>query len=133
MAGVLADNPKAKPPEVPGDYGPGSVPPWESYRLKRHRPGRPRKLWLFPKAVLHWSRHGGTLEEAYRAIAEGRSGAIAPEFAPDNMTDAEFDKAFDRWDTSVKSVKRQVARERAWAREQEALDRARDQGGVLGK
>jgi len=49
------------------------------------------------------------------------------------MTDAEFDKAFDRWDTSVKSVKRQVARERAWAREQEALDRARDQGGVLGK
>src|SRR5215469_4663380 len=106
MSGILGgDNPypDAKPEKSSGRWItiPGGLP-WTGFRFKLKRPGRSRRLWLFPRVVLHWSRHGGTLEDAYAAIADER-------------------------EVDLDTVKRQVFRERAFAREQEALDRARDQ------
>jgi hypothetical protein len=135
MGGILPDNPNATPPEVPKDYiyVPGRLPWFTWFPPKPKRPGRPRKLWLFPKVVLHWCRNGGTLEEAYRAVAEEHYGAVDPAGVDYGDDWREHDKAQDRYDAKVAAVKRQAVRERAFARELDALDRARERGGVLGK
>lgn len=84
--------------------------PWNSLAIPAAR-GRPWRLFLFPKAVLHQIRNGGTLAAAYRAIAEKHYDAPSAEFGSDDMTDAEFDQAFDKWERAVKNTKRQIARE----------------------
>src|SRR5215813_7753025 len=123
MAGVLPDDPNAEPPTVPwGSFS--TLPCWihQARMLKRKRTGRPRKLFLFPRVVLYWSRHGGTFENAYKAIAEMYYGAIDPDMTPDD------DKAIERYDAAVARVKRQAIRERKWAEEEERKERR----GILG-
>jgi len=121
--GILPDAPSPQPPSAPGA--------WLRFKLpKLKRSGRPRKLYLFPKALLYQIRNGGTLEAAYRALATER----APD--PDCLDTEdyrEFDKALDRHESAVSSVKRQVARERKWAKKIECLEQAKKRGGVLGK
>ena len=104
MTGILPDRPNPQPPAALGT--------WLNFIIKRKRSGRPRKLYLFPKALLYQIRHGGTLEAAYEALATERA-------------------------QDLDTVKRQVARERKWARKIERLEQAREQarklGGILGK
>jgi hypothetical protein len=80
------------------------LPVWwhAANRLRRKRPGRSRKLWLFPKFALAYFR--GRSEQAYEKVAEQHG-------------------------IEVESVKRQVAREKAWLKKQER----RERGGLLGK
>src|SRR5262245_48888109 len=118
MAGILPDadpTPDTKPAKVSGRFiVPGRLP-WESVRLgKPRRPGRPRKVWLFHKLVLHWCRNGGTLEQAYAAIAEEHYGAVDPAGVDYGDDWRKHDRALARYDAKVASVKRQAARERAF-------------------
>jgi hypothetical protein len=123
MSGILDDNPNAEPPRSDGS---GRLP-WLSFALpKRKRPGRSRKLWLFPKYALAYFR--GRSEEAYEKVAEQHYGAINPDSVK-YKTDAEINDAYDRFYAAVAKVKRQVNRERRWLSKLERQER----GGLLGK
>jgi len=103
MTGILPDNPDYTP--LPAPWGPFSTLPvwWHRANLiRRKRPGRPRMRELFAKFALAYRR--GRSEEAYETVA-------------------------DQHGIEVESVKRQVAREKAWLKEQER----RERGGLLGK